>query len=255
MYVSPKDARILLENRRSLRPAVEEWWRANNWFIPERFTESHAFACFGRAIATRRYEDALFVHYAHTAEFSPLWLEYTESSFSSHSPFKRSLLQPLFYERHGKGGGIVTKKHELAPIATERAKTISHIRTKVGETLVDYHHRLHARFGLDPRSIVECSRFYGQFGKATEYYLPYLSLFVAHGVLFEDYHGGESGTALSSFTDEIFTPAFDSFGSLFGCSPLLVRMPWHDNLRLYVPQERTDWIDHGVIPDDMLRLQ
>lgn len=253
MYISAKNARAAHEDRRALRGEIEKWWQSNGWVIPARFATEDALAGFGRAIATRRYEDALFFHYAQSAGFTPLWLEYTESSFSSHSPFKRSLLQPVFYEKHGRRGGIVGKKHELAPIATERTKKISGIKTMRGEPLVEFHHRLHARFGLDPSAIVDLSLFYGQFGNASEYYLPYLSLFVAHGVLFEDYHGGESGDALSDFTDQIFAPAFKRLEALFGIPPLLVHMPWHENLRLYVPEHRDDWIDHGVIPDDFLR--
>jgi len=253
-YVPLSNARTTLEDRRSLRTEIERWWAAKKWWIPDRFSEGHALASFGRAIATRRYEDALFVHYAHEAKLIPVWLEHTEGSFSSHSSFKRSLLQPCFYERHGRQGGIVTKKHELVPIATERTKIISRIKTKAGDTLVQYHHRLHASFGLNPSAIVDCSSFYRQFGRAADYYLPYLSLFVAHGVLFEDYHGGESGDSLSDFTNQIFTPAFKELKSLFGVPPILVRMPWHDNLRLYVPEERTDWINHRVIPDELLQV-
>jgi hypothetical protein len=253
MYISPSMARTLLENRRRLRPEIERWWNAQGWMIPDRFRQSHAIAGFGRAIATQRYEDVLFMHYALEAEFTPVWLEYLDCRFSSHSPFGRSLLHPCFYEKHGKHGGIVTKKHKLAQIEAERTKMLSQIMTNGGTRLVDYHHQLHARFGL-PSAIIDCSAFYGQFGKAAEYYLPYISLFMAHGVLFEDYHGGESGDALSDFTDEIFTPAFKKLESLFGVSPMLVRMPWHDNLRFYAPEGRNDWTNHGVIPEQLLCL-
>lgn len=181
-------------------------------------------------------------------------MEYTDSAFSSHSSFKRSLLQPVFYERHGKNGGLVSQKRPLASIQENRTKKLSDIRNNTGNSLVDYHHRLHAKFELEDSSRVDLSEFYGQFGNASCYYLAYLSLFVAHAIMFEDYHGGEDEHTLEDLTDNIFHPAYETLESLFGVKLLLVRMPWHENLRLYIPEDRNDWQDHGVIPKQFFQI-
>ena len=242
----------MLAKRRSLRHDVEEWWHSQGWFIPSHFLRSDPIAAFGRSIATRRYEDALFLHYAKGAGLRPLWMEYTESIFSSHSSFKRSLLQPVFYEKHGKQGGLVSQKRPFAPIQENRTKKLADIRGAGERSLLGYHHELHRGFDLEEESFLDLSKFYGQFGDASRYYLAYLSLFVAHAVMFEDYDGGEDKNMLGDFTHSIFRPAYEELASRFGVPLLMVHMPWHEHLRLYVPEDRTDWENHGVIPEKFL---
>ena len=244
----------MLSERRHLRTKVEKWWQRQGWYIPDCFLEHTRIAAFGRAVATRRYEDALFLNYANASELRPIWMEYTNSAFSSHSPFKRSLLQPIFYEKHGKNGGLVSKKKPLAPIEVNRTKKISDIKIESECSLVEYHHDLHSHFKLGERSIIDFSKFYGQFGGASCYYLAYLSLFIAHAVLFEDYHGGEDSHTLGDLTDKIFYPAYEKLEALFGVPLLLVRMPWHENLRLYIPKDCNDWEHHGVIPEEFFQV-
>lgn len=253
VYIPLRDARVMLRKRCNLRREVEQWWHSQGWFIPNLFFESTPIAAFGRAIATRRYEDALFLYYAKAAGLKPIWMEYTNGVFSSHSPFKRSLLQPIFYERHGKNGGLVSRKRTFASIQENRTKKLSDIHDNAGNYLVDYHHRLHAKFGLEDSSR-DFSEFYGQFGNASGYYLAYLSLFVAHAIMFEDYHGGEDENTLEELTNSVFHPAYESLESLFGAPLLLVHMPWHENLRLYIPEDRNDWQYHGVIPKQFFQI-
>ncbi len=121
-----------------------------------------------------------------------------------------------------------------------------------GASLVEYHHRLHKIFGLHD-SVVDLSSFFSQFGGAEKYYTAYMSLFVAHAVIFEDYHEGEEeGAILDTLTKDIFLPACDRLKQEFGVGPLIVKMPWHDNLRYYAPPDGTEWQTHGVIPECLL---
>lgn len=179
-------------------------------------------------------------------------MEHTKGSLSTHSPFKRSLLHPCFYMRRGRSGGIVVETKRLAAIQEKRMQRLSEVVLDDGASLVEYHHRLHKIFGLHD-SVVDLSSFFSQFGGAEKYYTAYMSLFVAHAVIFEDYHEGEEeGAILDTLTKDIFLPACDRLKQEFGVGPLIVKMPWHDNLRYYAPPDGTEWQTHGVIPECLL---
>lgn len=249
IYCSVLEVRKVFENRRHLRKKIEAWWKSQGWHIPLDFFQTDPIAGFGRAVATRRYEDILFSLSASRLGFRPVWMEYTESTLSTHSPFKRSLLQPVFYVKHGKNNGMVVETRKLAPLQNNRTKRLSEIMLDNGDSLIEYHHRLHHLFGFEESAIIDLSEFYGQFGSAAQYYMPYLSLFLAHAVLFEDYHGGEeAGADLDQFTESIFMPAFRELQNIFGISPIVVQMPWHENLKYYAPSGGTECVAHKVFP-------
>ncbi len=237
------------DHRKVLRTNIERWWAKNNWAIPQLFLTGHPIAGFGRPVATFRYEDAVFSEYAAAAKLSPFWLEYTAGKFSTESRPKKSLLRPRFFVRRGRRNGMVIKPVQLAPFQKWRGKPIDRITLTCGKRLVDFHHHLHD--SRIPNSREDLSDFYGQFGSAEQYYEAYLSLFIAHGVMFEDYHGGESGSELATLTDKVFTPAFVKLRERFGINPLLVQMPWHDDLRFY-PEPASDWRAGSVIQEQLL---
>ena len=251
-YCSPAEARMELKNRFLLRSHIEKWWRDQDWSIPLQCFNFKQVAVFGRAVATRRYEDILFCEYAQISGFKPTWMEYTRGSLSTHSPFKRSLLHPCFYVRRGRSGGLVVETKKLAGLQEKRMQTLSEIVLDDGASLVEYHHKLHGLFGLN-NSVIDLSTLFSQFGGAEKYYTAYLSLFVAHAVIFEDYHGGEDeGEILETLTKDIFLPACEQLKLRFGVGPLIVRMPWHKNLRYFAPPDDTRWQTHGVITDCLL---
>lgn len=253
IYCSALGVREVFENRRHLRKNIEAWWKSQGWYIPSGLFTADPIAGFGRAVATRRYEDMLFSLYASRLGFRPVWMEYTESTLSTHSPFKRSLLQPVFYVKHGKNNGMVVETRKLAPLQNNRTKRLSEIMLDSGDSLIEYHHRLHRLFGFEERAIVDLSKFYGQFGGAAQYYTAYLSFFLAHAVLFEDYHGGEeAGADLDLFTENIFLPAFRELQNIFGVSPMVVQMPWHENLKYYAPSDSTECTVQKVFPRSLL---
>lgn len=254
-YIDLQTAVAALRERRSMRQKVETWWKEKGWKIPSACLSLENALVFGKPIATRRYEDALFVHLAESLDLQPVWMEYTQGSLSTESPYKRSLIHPTFYEKRGRTGGIVVRKHRLACMQSHRMQPIHEIRLAHTETvsLVDYHHTLLDAFGFGPQSRVDLSGFYRQFGRAVNYYAPYLSLFLAHGVLVEDYHGGEDAAVVGDFTSTTFEPAMQELYYQFGVMPLIARMPWHTHLAYFIPlSRRDDWRSHGVVPENVL---
>ncbi len=122
IYCRTVEVRGVFESRRHLREKIESWWKSRGWYIPSAFFAADPIAGFGRAVATRRYEDIFFLQFASHLGFRPTWMEYTESTLSTHSPFKRSLLQPVFYVKHGKHNGMVLEKQKLASLQDNRTK-------------------------------------------------------------------------------------------------------------------------------------
>ncbi len=250
-YYTPTEALVELKNRFFLRKRIEEWWKKQGWKIPSRCFEFDMVAVFGRAVATRRYEDVFFCAYAEAYGLTPVWMEHTKGSLSTHSPFKRSLLHPCFYIRRGRNGGIVVETKKLAALQEKRMQRLDEVRLDDGTSLIEYHHQLHEQFGLRD-AVINLSDFFLQFGGAERYYIAYLSLFLAHAVIFEDYHDGEDeGDNLDSLTNNIFLPACEVLKREFGVGPLIVKMPWHDNLRYFAPPDGTPWQTHGVIPEHL----
>ncbi len=254
LYVPLRDAHRLLEERRSLRYRVEQWWSDMGWHIPELCYSFDGVLAVGKAVATRRYEDVLFCYYARELGLRPVWMEYTRGHMSTHSPFKRSLLHPTFFTKRGRNGGLVREKTKLACMQEKRMQPTNDICLNDGASLVAYHHQLHALLGLGSEAVIEISDFYDQFGTARQYYLPYLSLFLAHAVLVDDFHGGEDACVAGDFTDNVFMPAYQALKQRFQVGPLIARMPWHENLQCY-PLSENDLSLDEVIPRDFLSQQ
>jgi hypothetical protein len=104
-----------------------------------------------------------------------------------------------------------------------------------------------------PGSIrVDMSEWLQRLGKAKNYYQAYLALFVAHNVLFEDYHGGEStgNGQLGGFTADVFEPAWHAVRDRFGVAPMITPLPWFPELAYY--PANGEWMNHGIIPDELL---
>lgn len=272
MYSPLEQVAEALAHRQRLRERVENWWQEMGWGIPpilHQATSPLAFLC--RNVATARYEDIAFTLLAQQAGLSPTWFEYHRDRFVDHSPYKYSLIRMYRCEGRGRKGGALLSKLVLASPIESRGKTLCDIEiTQSGTTqpLVDYHHHLHDTL-LGPTSKYEASAWLATMAErppnqllyqlpadirarhpAICYYPAMLSLAIAHGAIFEDYHGGESGNRLDSFTSKICLPALRWVTSIFQAQPLIVRMPWHEGFQWY--PGKTDWKSHSIIPNAYL---
>lgn len=254
-YTKENEVKALLLSRSDMRQSIESWWADQGFgtpaFIRER--KNVPMGIFARHVATARYEDIVFSLMARRAGLVPTWLEYTDDKFVSVSPYKRSLLHRQLCSGRGRKGGFRDNKVErLLDVTANDGKKISAIRVSFDEGLVEYHHRLQDDFLPKPIHRADISswlRGIGQ-GNASGYYAAKLSMYVAHSVLFEDYHGGESGNELDNFTARVFEPAFAKITLLFGVKPLIVRMPWQREFGYY--PANADWHTHGIVPDDLI---
>lgn len=230
-YISLEEARDVLHERKALIPQVEAWWKEEGWKIPHIIHTGDA-GFFARQLASFRYEDLVFQQMCHKAGLTPVWLPYEADRFSDQSSLKRSYVRPLFCTGRGKNGGLQTRKRRLVPdMQAILGKRLNEIIIHDGTSLVDFHRQLHSRHSGG--AVQEVSGILTQIGNPRAYYRFDMSLYIAHGILFEDFHGGESGQKLNRFTTQIFEPAFQEVARIFGVKPLIVQMPWCKELGYY----------------------
>ena len=237
-----------LKRREKLRCVIDKYFSQLGFGYPPLPTSIQNMAIMARHIATFRYEDAAFTILARRAGLHPVWLEYTGDKMVSCSRVKMSLLTPFFCNGRGRNMGLRLRKERLAHIDMWNGEKIWKIQTKQGMSLLSYHHA-HLERMMPGATRADITEWLEQIGNAKNYYSIYLTIFIAHGVLFEDYHGGESGNRLDRFTIDVFEPAWQSVVQRFGIKPLIVRLPWYDGFQYY-PESR-NWAEHGVIPDSI----
>lgn len=249
VYIQTSQAANLLASRHNLRTAVEDWWKEQGWGIPP-LPEHRDMAILARHIGTFRYEDALFFEMTHEAGLHPVWMEYRGDKMFTGSNSKRSLCHPKLSEgRRNKNNELIVVTQKLTNPSQWEGKQLDTILFESGQPMIGWHNahqdkmlagEQYSRFDITP--------WYRTIGQVREYYIGLLSLFVSHGVLFEDYHGGESGGGLDSFTQEVFTPAWELVRNKFGVEPLIVKLPWWPELGYY--PSTINWREHGVIPPE-----
>lgn len=234
-YHTPEGALLELERRQKLgvQEKVQRFWASQGKEMP-KLPSIGNMAVFARQLATARFEDLAYRELALGAGFAPTWWEYTSDQFTHRSPLKRSYMHPgLCVGRDKNGLRFRTKK--LARMHDWERRELREIQTREGVSLVDWHHAHRDRvLGENIRLEVPIQT-----------YPLFLSLFVAHGVLFEDYHGGESGAELDGFTVRKFEPAWHQVHELIGFSPIVVSMPWSSDFALY--PATGEWEQYGVV--------
>lgn len=221
-YVELPDAKSILNNRKSLRGEVEEWWSSIGLEFP-----SHLSNCglLGRD-PMARVEFFKFYQMCEQIGLSSACIEASGELFVSSKP-KMSMAHPKIF-RFSQKGSIITQKRKLINIQDHDGKS------SIGETGILGFHRERMEGVLPDLEIWDMSKFVQTWKDLNLYYQFYLSLAVAHGVLFEDYHGvGESGNCLSNFTEEVFEPAFHWLEKKFGVSPMIVSLPWKNTYNLH----------------------
>lgn len=242
-YCVPAAAADMLTSRESLKPLIEEWWNENGWGLCS-IPNVPRPAVLARQLASFRYEDATFALMAQGAGMTPVWLSYNGDNFHTSSSLKRSYLHPIFCSGLGKRKGLpVLHGEKIAKMDQAVGRSLDSIVTNGGSTLVQYHNAHQDR--VFPGAVRgDNTAWVRQMGGVSQYYLAYLSMFIAHGVLFEDYHGGESGSALDSFTQDVFEPAYAGVLAMFGVCPIITKLPWWNEMRYYPADP--NWRDHGI---------
>lgn len=115
-------------------------------------------------------------------------------------------------------GSIVVGKHTLPELHQQARQEV--LPEDVADNVFDisdWNQSQAVRFGAKV----------GESRLAPYYYHGVMGLYVAHGILFEDFDGGPNeGTGLKEFVDTTVIPAIKSVTAAFGLEPLIIRLPY-----------------------------
>ncbi|NTW13592.1 MAG: hypothetical protein HGA31_00985 [Candidatus Moranbacteria bacterium] len=216
-----------------LEEAKEEIWRRWNdkqlrervigllgGDIPDVMREAPR-AILSRQIPSPNFETLHFVEMTKDIGIRPAFFKYNNDKFVTKNEDKYYLAKMYFLNGIGKNGGRKLSSLKAIDIDRFDGKFLIDIRTLWGEGFIDFHDRV--REMIIP-SIDTCDisgNYERNGGIASKYYSYYITLFVCHGILFENYLLKE---AYGCLTSDILLPAFKNIVESVGLKPLIVRL-------------------------------
>jgi hypothetical protein len=222
VYTPLDEAIAELERRRENPDLMKTVTRfLGNSLLPE-FSEKPR-AVLARHVITPNYEVTRFLSVPDSTGMAPLFFEYHKDKLIYKNPSKYRLARLLFHHGYGKKGGAKTSQVEVLHLDSAHGKEIASVTTHSGENLVEFHHGLFlSRFPHLKDALFDGSAWYAQNGGSPEkYYSKFLALFVAHGILFENFLLDQKEL---SFTTDVFLPGFLEVMRMTGVKPLIVAL-------------------------------
>ncbi len=217
MYMTIEEARAELGKRWNdlgLRRKVRDYLGE----IPD-FLREGPRAVLGRHLASPNFEFFRFAEAARRAGLRPFCSEYLGDKFCTKNPDKLLLAKMTFFHGKGRRDGDNVTCQKIISFNKFNGKRIAKVDTLWGETFVEFHHRLLAH-RLPSVGTADITGWISRMGGTPDkFWHRLLSLFVCHGILFENIHleGHEAG-----FTRDIILPALARVKELFGVAPLIV---------------------------------
>lgn len=170
-------------NDKKLKKKVESFLKSD---IPDVLTKSPR-AVLSRHVSSPNFELLYFLDSSKKIGLKPLCLEYTKDKFVTKNWDKYYLGRMFFFEGTGKKGGSKITSLKVVDFDQYDGKKFSNIRTIWGESMIKFHHSLLcSKISSDNIFDMSCN-YKRNGGRASEYYNYILSLFICHGVLFENF--------------------------------------------------------------------
>jgi hypothetical protein len=217
-YTSIEDAKREIRKRWNdvkLRKEVESFLGIN-MPVPLKKTPR---AIMVRCIASPDNEFFKFLSLSSEVELEPLFIDYPQDKFVAFNSDKYALCN-LHFEKKDIRKYEDADKIKLINFNKFEGKSFSDIKTLWGNGIEEFHHEIFRR--AVPQS-VEIFNFWEWFDetrhKTEFYYLYYLSLFVCHGILFENMLMSEEER---EFTEKKIMPSFKKIQEMFGVKPLIL---------------------------------
>lgn len=220
------EAIVEMERRRkdpSLMRKIQEYLQGN---IPLYATQGPMF-CLARHLATPNFETLRFAHLLESLPYKVIISKDTHDRFVSVNPMKRALGKLPIYMGHRQKNGKYIERFQYISIVdmnSVNGKKFEDITTLWGQSLSDFHDELCNHFFQDKVQIVDDAVWISEHhrGNLLEHYKKFLVLFLAHGILFEDYLPEDPKE--QQFVNGILAPAFDFVQSQFGIRPLITHL-------------------------------
>ncbi len=191
--------------------------------IPVFLSEKTLKAVLFRQVATPNYEVRRFLHLVEgIGGLEPVLWEYYEDKFTSNNSWKYTLGKIPFFMGQKQNAPQRIERIRIIDFDRYDGKKLSRVKTIWGQPLVEFHHKLfeHTYISLPDGYFFDSSGWSAKHGDtAAHYYAPFLSLFVKHALLFENFMLDEKEL---SFSKEVFLPAFIEVYRRTGRKPLIV---------------------------------
>jgi hypothetical protein len=192
--------------------------------VPAGIRQGKNNICIFRNIATPNYEMHRFMTCADVLkEFRPVVFEFTKDFFNNRNETKFALGKLRMHHRINETGSDIYEYARIIDINSANNRPFDTLTTHWGQSLLDFHHELTLRhFPNMADNLIEISAWIKAMGPTPkEYYARFLSIFLKHGILFENFllEGQEA-----RFTKEVILPALISIHETTGKKPLIVNL-------------------------------
>ncbi len=232
VYTPLEDAIVELRKRRGNTDLISYIKHNIHGDIPNVMQDGGTHLVLFRHIATPNHEIRRFVGLAdlvqqsfaeHATELRPLILEYLDDMFTNRNDWKYSLGRFFLYKGLDKNSDPIFEAEHIIDFNQSNGKPISSISTHWEQNLVDFHHELF--FQTYPNleeNVYDISWWVKENGKdARTYYKAFLSLFLTHGILFENFL---LETSEGAFTRNVILPTLLEIQKESGFKPLIVAL-------------------------------
>lgn len=192
--------------------------------VPLFFKDSEKpIAILARHVATPNFEAFHFVQTAQEMGFLPVVWQFSGDTFCTKNPDKADLGRMRVYKgKQTNADGTqmdLCEKMRIIDMEKCERKPINTIIAQNGENFVEMHNRLFQMYL--PQAIIWDSTEWlmGHGTNAKEFYIYFLSLFVSHAVLFENFLTVGQEVI---FVQNVVRPAIHGLKEKFGFSPLII---------------------------------
>jgi hypothetical protein len=183
--------------------------------------------CLARHLATPNFETLRFTHLLESLPYRVIISKDTHDRFVTVNPMKRALGKMPIHLGYVRKNNKYVERFQYVSVVDINAvngKQIKDIRTLWGQPLSEFHDELCKHFFHDKVEIVDDAAWVTEHhrGNLLEHYKKFLVLFLAHGILFEDYLPDDA--AEQEFVKKILRPAFVFVEKHFGVRPLVASL-------------------------------
>ena len=232
---TPFDEALELLTERRRNNAISEMVSGFFKHSPCAFTDSeNPLIYFSRPCFTPNLEFASFYKFVSEKNLDFRLLEYP-GLFVPHNTDKY-FLGNLHQSKPDDVNSV--KKKIIMDFDRSQGMDLRNVTTYWGENILTFHNRMFVeKYGERIAKKKVNFKFWFDRTKNTDgfYYLKYLSLFLTHGILFENFLFNDSREEL--FITEKLLPSFNEIIKRFGIKPLLVKFPFENTVM-------SDWLHY-----------
>jgi len=226
VYTPWREAILELKERES-NPNIDFYLKENlpTTTVPSIMQGTQSIVLF-RNIATPNYEMRRFmscVDVLSNTAMNHIIFEYRQDKFADINELKFALGQMCFYKGLNKIKQPILEYRNIIDFTKSNGKAISSLQTFWGESLVEFHHKILLQdFPLLEKHVYDISDWLNAIGKHSgDYYKTFLSLFLKHGILFENFMTSKHHLSL---TKKVILPAILEIEARTGKKPLIVAL-------------------------------